>query len=492
MGVCIQQMNTGAKPVASAAYYQKLLETDDNAPVSKIFRLDPPMPIKSKAWRWLDEGLKRESKFFGFGCRPHMPKRDITPNAPYVVSKIVIESAPPQAIGVVQLLIDEAAMEWQRNHAIMSWNEYFAMELPKRIVEDAEERDRQKKPLRDMLREFRPTSRRDTMNMCAGCSGFAGDFSLKERVALWKLENNSTRIRYAIRGCMSASKLTGKAERRIQEMISDYIHGGKVEETLGMHEGTLAHEILELRRNPTRDITELFRKLLLGGWVAWVLPICDPSAPKRAITPDIVYSKLEKTGNGYHLIHMVGEDKHANRMDYWRQVDAEAMMMQYQHWLVHSNVIKAEFHKTPGVPFNSLLAQKLGVEFPETIHTDIYRFINLYNDWHNPSDPYHEHIMNGKPLPEGTEPPAHWSRDGKTDPVNLENERWVRKAKKERDDALYAAWQDELNKISPQDIEMYMLKHPSEPKDEINTVGGVLNFFGPRMREILRETETTN
>ena len=488
----IPQASVNAKPITGAAHYLKPLDTEDNSPVSKIFRLDPPLPIKSKAWRWLDEGLKRESRFFEFGYRSHMPKQDAGTSSPYVVSKIVIESATRQAADLTRLLIDEAAKEWNKNRAIMSWNEYFAMELPKEIIEDASARARQKKPLRDMLRDFRPTSRRDTMNMCAGCSGFAGELSLKEKVVLWKLDNHSTRVRYAIRGCVSASKLHGDAERRIPAIILDYIYGKKLDETMEMHKGTIAHEILELRRNPTRDITELFRKLMQGGWGVWVLPICDPSDPKRAITPDIVYSRLDKTENGYHLTHMIGEDKHADRKDYWRQADAEAMIMQYRHWLIHSNVIKAEFHKTPGVPFNSLLAQKLGMAFPEMIRVDIYRFINLYDEWSNPSDPYHEHIMNGAFLPEGIEPPAHWSTDGKTDPENLENERRVRKAKKEIDDAMYAAWLEELRKVSPQDIEAYMLQHPGEPEEEMNVTGSALNFYGPKMREILRETETTD
>ncbi len=421
-----------------------------------------------------------------------MPRRDTAENAPYVVSKIHLRHAPQKAVDIMELLIDEALKSWETHHSIMPWNEYFAMVLPKKIIESQKERAKQKGPLRGMLRDFRPTSVRDRVRMCTDCSGFIDpsgpQLSLKERVLLDKLGNHSVRIGHALGNCPSASLLWGSRESRNPEIVADRIYGHKIEENERMRDGTRGHEILEVRRDLVRDVDELVRGLMKGGWVAWALPICRPLGPMRANPPDAVYSKLEKTQTGWHITHIIIEDKpHTDRLDYQRQADGEGMIMQYSHWLLHSNVIKAEFHKTPAVPFNSMLAQKLGLSDLSGLSVDIYVAMNGYVDWRNPVDNY-SYILKGEPIPEGVTPPKHWSKDGKADVENRDAEYWVWRAKQSIDDAIYGAWMKELAKITPADIEAYRLHHPGEP-DEVEPKGSLLNLRGNRVRELVRETE---
>ena len=405
---------------------------------SALLALEAALPERSKAWRWLHEQLERESRGGGFSYEARAEKA-AEGAAPGEITAIAVRDAPSVVMEDLRWLAREASEEWLRNRAMM----------PEPKAEN-------------LLRKAKPATYRDTLNMCDKCSHFmnlnGGKVPPELAAVLDRLGNHSTRAGYGAGGCVSVSKLPGKDEDRNPEFVDDYLYGRKLEQNEAMRRGTIAHEVLELRRNPVLDPDEFVDRLAdgKGAWVPWVLPVCSPKDGLRAITPDVVMSRLERSERGYHLTHVIIEDKQSGNPEYLKQVYGEGMILRYGHWLLHYNQKKDEFHRTPGVPFNSMLAQRLRLSGPEDLGVDVYVAINVYKDPMHPLDNY-SYIGKGDAQP-GVEPPLHWSRDGMTLPENFGREEWVKRAKRSRNDAFLMALTEEIRKMGAPDIELFMLE----------------------------------
>ncbi len=414
---------------------------------SAVLNFEAPLPERSKAWRWLHEQLERESREGGFSYEARPAKDTQGAAVEGTIASIAVRDAPKGTIDDLIWMEKEASQEWLKNRAMMP-----------------------EPPMDNLLRKAKPATYRDMLNMCDKCSNFlntaGGNVPPVLSAVLNRLGNHSTRVGYGIGGCVSVSKLPGKDEDRNPEFVEDYLYGKKLTQTEAMRRGTIAHEVLELRRNPALDPDEFVGRLADGtsSWVPWVLPVCSPKDGLRAITPDVVISRLERGEKGYHLTHVIIEDKQSGNPEYLKQVYGEGMILRYSSWLLHYNQKKDEFHKTPGVPFNSMLAQKLGLAGPEDLAVDVYVAINVYKDPMHPVDNY-SYIGKGG-APQGVEPPLHWSKDGITLPENFGREEWVKRAKRSRNDALLMALTDEIKKMGMPEMEVFMLEREKKDGNE--------------------------